>query len=136
MAVVGINHVTLCVSDLERSIAFYTNVLGFAAVASWSKGAYLEAGQLWLALILNPDYSRDDNEDYSHIALTCQAAEFETLSSKLEEAGVREWPTNLSEGNSKYFCDPDGHQLEIHVGDLKTRLSEMRKNPWEEIKFF
>ena len=48
-AVRGLNHITLSVSDLARSFDFYARVLGFAPKARWDKGAYLEAGDLWLA---------------------------------------------------------------------------------------
>jgi glutathione S-transferase fosA5 len=34
----GLNHITLSVSDVERSFEFYTTVFGFEAVARWPKG--------------------------------------------------------------------------------------------------
>lgn len=52
--ITGLNHVTVAVADVERSLAFYRDVLGCSVRAVWSDGAYLEAGTLWLCL------SRDD----------------------------------------------------------------------------
>ncbi len=46
----GVNHVTLAIRDVEASFAFYTQVLGFRPVAKWPKGAYLLAGDTWIAL--------------------------------------------------------------------------------------
>ena len=46
MAVSGLNHVTLSVSNLDRSFDFYAGVLGFSTVVRWSTGAYLIAGNL------------------------------------------------------------------------------------------
>lgn len=49
--VVGVDHITISVSDIERSYAFYTGTLGLRPVARWSTGAYLLAGPAWIALV-------------------------------------------------------------------------------------
>jgi len=49
---------------------------------------------------------------------------------------VTEWQTNRSEGVSFYFLDPDGHQLEAHVGSLNSRLAECRAKPYKGMRFF
>ncbi|HEX6993995.1 MAG TPA: VOC family protein [Gammaproteobacteria bacterium] len=41
----GVNHITFAVSDLQRSLRFYVEVLGCAKVATWNQGAYLRAGE-------------------------------------------------------------------------------------------
>ena len=46
----GINHLTLSVSDLARSFQFYTDVRGLKPMALWSSGAYLTCGPTWAAL--------------------------------------------------------------------------------------
>jgi len=46
----GLNHLTLAVTDLQRSVDFYVRVLGFRPRAQWDMGAYLELGDLWLCL--------------------------------------------------------------------------------------
>ena len=132
----GLNHITLSVSDLERSFDFYTRILDFDPVARWAKGAYLELDGLWLALVLDPKVEGIDRSDYSHIAFSCLADDFAALSEALEHEGFGAWSENRSEGDSYYFRDPDGHKLEIHVGDLETRLQDMKANPWGEIRFF
>ncbi|MEM7210807.1 MAG: VOC family protein [Pseudomonadota bacterium] len=134
--ITGVNHVTLAVADLGRSFEFYTDLLGLTPEARWDRGAYLSAGNLWLALIVVPKRTPSTAEDYSHIALSCDADQFDALRSRIETAGAAEWSKNRSEGASHYFLDPDGHRLEIHVGDLQTRLAEMRAKPWAEITFY
>ena len=101
----GLNHLTLAVTDLERSFAFYRDLLGFRPSAIWNTGAYLSLGELWLCL-------------------------------SLLEAGVTEWRQNKSEGDSFYFLDPDGHQLEAHVGNLASRLTQCREAPYAGMRFF
>lgn len=120
----SLNHVTFAVSDIERSFRFYTNVLECRPVARWENGAYLTAGDTWIALVLS-DGPIDVRTDYSHIAFSCTQAAFPELRTKLEAAS-RAWSENTTEGDSFYFLDPDGHRLEIHVGDLKSRLAVMR----------
>jgi catechol 2,3-dioxygenase-like lactoylglutathione lyase family enzyme len=66
----GVNHITISVSDLARSLDFYTRVLGMRAVATWPVGAYLLVGGLWIALVEEKTIVRRPPEEYSHIALT------------------------------------------------------------------
>ena len=40
-----LNHITLSVSDLEKSLQFYRDVLGFTAHVMWDKGAYFSLGE-------------------------------------------------------------------------------------------
>lgn len=35
---INLSHIGLCVSDVERSLAFYTGVLGFTETAAWEVG--------------------------------------------------------------------------------------------------
>jgi len=41
-----------------------------------------------------------------------------------------------AKGNLYIFLDPDGHKLEVHIGNLSTRLESCRKNPYEGMVFF
>ena len=121
-AVSGLNHLTLAVGDLDRSLAFYRDVLGFRVAAAWATGAYLEAGTLWLCLSVGPVSRRDD---YTHVALSVAPEAFAELAA-LVSAVAPIWQANFSEGESLYFLDPDGHRLELHVGSLASRLADYR----------
>ena len=132
----GLNHITLAVSDLERSFAFYTDLLGCRPVARWDRGAYVMAGETWLALVVDDKVRDAARPDYSHIALSCPEAAFDQQVLRLKAAGCTDWSDNRSEGASYYFTDPDGHKLELHVGNLDSRLRHMKAAPWTEIEYF
>ncbi|MCT7376422.1 fosfomycin resistance glutathione transferase [Chelativorans salis] len=124
----GLNHITLAVSDLNRSIAFYRETLGMTLRAEWPEGAYMEAGALWLCLSLDPAARTLPHPDYTHIAFDISPTTFKALCMRIEKV-ARSWKTNASEGGSLYFLDPDGHKLELHVGSLETRLEHYKANP-------
>lgn len=134
--ITGVNHVTLSVRDLDVSFDFYTKILGIKPRAKWLQGAYLEAGKIWLALIVDKKMRTHNNPEYSHLALSVKPKDFGPISKRIRESGAKIWHRNTTEGPSIYFLDPDGHKLEIHVGDLKTRLIWAKTNPWKGLEFF
>ena len=132
----GINHVTLAVRDLERSFTFYTEVLGLRAAARWDRGAYLRAGDDWLALILDPNVREGPLPEYTHLAFSVSGSSFEEMGERVAEAGTEIWQDNPTPGRSLYFLDPDGHKLEIYASDLSCRIEADRRNPPPGMVFF
>jgi catechol 2,3-dioxygenase-like lactoylglutathione lyase family enzyme len=132
----GINHVTFAVSDIPRSFRFYSEVLGLKPILRWKNGAYFLAGETWLALNLDECAATSSKKDYSHLAFSCLKKDFNKQKEKILSSGSSEWSKNQSEGKSLYFTDPDGHRLELHVGDLASRLKAVRDNPPDEAEFF
>ncbi|MDU8913332.1 VOC family protein [Aestuariicoccus sp. MJ-SS9] len=126
MPITGVNHITLCVTDLDRSLAFYRDVLGGRLAAGGGRAAYLELGTLWLCLEVAAAVAT--REDDSHFALACAPRDFDALAARIDAHAPR-WKENRSEGASLYFRDPDGHKLELHVGELESRLAHYRAHP-------
>ncbi len=129
----GLNHLTLAVADVDRSLAFYRDVLGCSVRAVWADGAYLEAGPLWLCLSRDENARSSPHADYTHVAFSVSEANFSRMSERLTAECVI-WKDNRSEGASTYFLDPDGHKLEIHLGSLEARLSYYRENPSNSVR--
>ncbi|WP_192458460.1 VOC family protein [Musicola keenii] len=131
----GFNHLTLSVCDLPRSIRFYHQLLQFRLEAEWARGAYLSLPGFWLCLTLEPE--RDElSTGYTHYAFSIEKADFPSFCQRLRQAGVVEWKDNRSEGDSLYFLDPDAHQLEVHVGDLRSRLAGCRQAPYDDMTIY
>ncbi|MBF4177401.1 FosA family fosfomycin resistance glutathione transferase [Lelliottia nimipressuralis] len=134
----SLNHLTLAVSNLQTSVAFWRDLLGLSLHAQWDTGAYLTCGELWLCLSFDEtrDYVPPNESDYTHYAFSVAPADFESFSHRLEQAGVTVWKSNKSEGASFYFLDPDGHKLELHAGDLAARLAACREKPYAGMQFY
>jgi len=144
--ITGLNHITLSVCDLEQSLLFYKNLLGADAKVKWRQGAYLELGGVWLCLSFKSSLNARGTQliekrktfnghDYSHIAWSVSQEHFQIVVKRLKAEGVVEWQANRSEGESFYFLDPDDHRLELHVGDLKSRLASLQKQPYEDCEW-
>ncbi|MBP2027165.1 catechol 2,3-dioxygenase-like lactoylglutathione lyase family enzyme [Acetoanaerobium pronyense] len=132
----GINHITFAVSNLEKSVEFYVNILGLRLVGEWDKGAYLLAGNQWVALNVESAVILDKKSDYSHISFNVLSTDFQKMKDKLESAGVKSFKENSSEGDSFYFLDPDGHKLELHYNTIEDRLKWARENDWSTFELY
>jgi catechol 2,3-dioxygenase-like lactoylglutathione lyase family enzyme len=128
----GLNHITIAVSELDRSLSFYTEIIGMKAHVCWDGGAYLSLGGVWFCLSCDKVLP---SQDYSHIALDIDKQDFAEFVKKLRLAGIIEWKQNTSEGHSVYFLDPDGHKLEVHNGDLSSRLKALKSHPYLNLKW-
>ena len=131
----GLNHLTLSVRDLAHSVVFYRDTLGLRLHARWDRGAYLSAGDLWLCLSLDEGTASGKGRSYTHYAFSISQEDFPAFATRLRAAGVSEWQQNRSAGDSLYFLDPDGHQLEAHAGSLAQRLAACRAAPYQGMVF-
>lgn len=128
----GLNHITIAVSNVQTSLDFYTQILGFTGHVVWESGAYLSINGLWVCLSKD---TPSPAQDYSHIAWSVEADKFEDIKRTLLSAGVRQWKTNKSEGDSLYCLDPDGNKFEIHVGSLEQRLASLKTAPYKGLRW-
>lgn len=119
MTITDIHHVAVLVADLERSLAFYRDLLGLAVDPARPDlgypGAWLTVGrrQPHLMVLPDPDAEAERPEHGGrdrHIALAVD--EVEALAERLEAAGVA--VTRSRSGRAAIFCrDPDGNALEF-----------------------
>lgn len=106
----SLNHLTLAVSDLQKSVTFWHELLGLALHARWNTGAYLTCGDLWVCLSYDEarQYVPPQESDYTHYAFTVAEEDFEPFSHRLEQAGVTVWKQNKSEGRRSIFSTRTG----------------------------
>jgi fosfomycin resistance protein FosX len=128
MPVTSLNHVTLIVSDLERSARLWREGLGATEVYdssdknhSLSQEKFFLLGGVWIALMRGEPAARS----YRHVAFHVPETELPTYEHRLRalDAEIRPpRPRVQGEGLSLYFHDYGNNLLELHSGSLEDRL--------------
>ena len=121
--VVGLDHVSVLVSDLEKSLHFYQHIIGLPLQARPSlgfDGAWLAVGEqhsIHLLCLPNPDAGRLSPEHVGrdrHVALSVTSTD--DIKQRLIAAGIGF--TLSQSGRDALFCrDPDGNGVELLVNN-------------------
>jgi catechol 2,3-dioxygenase-like lactoylglutathione lyase family enzyme len=126
VAITRLNHAVLFVSDLERSVAFYTTVLGFRVVPMTPEGfnaAFLQApdstndhdlGLFEIGAGAGPSQAGRQTVGLYHLAWEVDTlAELARLHDALAAAGALAGSSGHGTTKSLYGRDPDGLEFEI-----------------------
>ncbi len=116
----GIDHIVLHCSDVGRSKAFYTQILGMTVYRENDGQVFLHAGGQGVALFhrRNARSTSDPStagNDLNHLALNVASGSYESLKSELEGRGIAVGG-RPGDDHCIYFCDPDGHRLQLIFG--------------------
>ena len=142
--ITGINHINLAVKDIPTSFTFYKDVLGFTPLCRSEGSAYLlagepdSAGSVWISLDLDRELRHQPSASNTHLAFSVKREHFEKMCQAIIHSGAIIYKENTSPGDSLYFLDPDGHKLEIHVGDWRSRIDYRKKDPggWKNVRWY
>jgi catechol 2,3-dioxygenase len=120
-----LGHVVFYVKDLERSLEFYRDLLGFTQVGQIFNGAAaaLTSGRTHHELLLiqvgdAPGPPRGPRRGLYHIGIKVGNSLDELRSAKqeLEQAGVTiDGMSDHTVSQSLYLKDPDGNEVELYV---------------------
>jgi catechol-2,3-dioxygenase len=123
MPIFRLNHAVLYVRDVERSLAFYRDVLGFEAVMRMPGAAFIQApgstndhdlGLFQLGAGAGPSEAGRRTVGLYHLAWEVDTlAELERLAGRLAEAGALVGASDHGTTKSLYAKDPDGLELEV-----------------------
>ena len=126
--IVDIDHIVLNVADVERSLDFYSRVLGLPAerVDAWRRGELrfpsvrISASSI-IDLVHAPADAGDRPLNLAHFCLVTDADDLDAVAGSLKSAGVaiEVGPAVRSgaRGNalSIYFRDPDNNLIELRT---------------------
>ena len=118
---ITLHHVSLIVSDTDKSLEFYCGILGLERVERPDlcfPGAWLKVGGQHIHLLELPNPDSTDNRPLHggrdrHTAFSVQ--DLDLLRQRLQEAGI---DYNMSQsGRKALFCrDPDANAIELIGG--------------------
>lgn len=123
----GLHHTALISSDVERTVRFYQDVLGFPLTELIENRDYPGSSHFFFDigngnLIAFFDFPGLDVGPYAevlgglhHMAISVEPARWDALVARLTEAGV---PHEVHSGVSVYFRDPDGARIELIADPL------------------
>ena len=137
--ITGIDHVALNVRNIDKSVEFYTKVLGLQVTKREpSKPGveyFLDCGPSLIGIIQAKDFNRVhafENEGLgaNHFSFRIHAKDFDPMIANLEKHGVKiEFAKKREKSWSLYFYDIDGNKLEATSWPLEDGLpvSEIKK---------
>jgi catechol 2,3-dioxygenase-like lactoylglutathione lyase family enzyme len=125
LRVTAINHVVLNVTDMERSIKFYMEILGFEnrnESGEFNRARnFLLCGMQGLDLFEVPR-EVTSGQEMNHMAFNVAANDLDEVEKALLEVGVE--ASARTHRNSVFIADPDGHRIEILPRNAHERERE------------
>ncbi len=123
---IGLDHLALKVTDMEKSLAFYQQVLGLEVLRrsgpseAGGYAAVLRAGDQMLDLFSRPDFVSADKDTpvgMDHLCLQIDAASIDDVIDVLHQEQVEIFwgPVTRQRSTSVYVYDPDGVHVELRV---------------------
>ncbi|MCO1659487.1 VOC family protein [Pseudonocardia humida] len=126
----GVHHVAFVARDVEQTIRFYQETLGFPLVELVENRDYAGSSHFFFDighrnLLGFFDFPGHDHADWvetigalQHMALSVTPERFDALRAKLDEAGIEYLGPDRGVDNSLYIRDPNGLGLEFYREEL------------------
>jgi glyoxylase I family protein len=126
----GIHHAAFVCKDVEETIRFYQDFLGFPLVELVENRDYAGSSHFFFDLgnrnLLGFfDFPGHEHEPYTetigalqHLAISVSPEQFERAKAKLDAAGVDYLGPDRGADDSMYFRDPNGMGIELYREEL------------------
>ncbi len=128
----GVHHVALIARDVEETVTFYQDVLGFPLVELVENRDYAGSSHFFfdigngnlLGFFDFPGHDHPESQEtiggVQHIAISVDDAQFRAARARLDEAGVEYLGPDRGVWDSLYFRDPNGAPIELYRETLGT----------------
>ena len=131
MKIIGIDHAAISVNDLDKSLEFYTKILGFKVSPREHQKPgieyFLDCGPSLVGLMQGNAKDgvhklQDGGLGGNHVAFRVHTSDFDKIVEELKALEVKITFTKKREKSwSVYFLDPDGNKLEMTAWPLEDR---------------
>lgn len=122
MQIKALGHVVIRVSEIERSEAFYKDILGLEVCARYDqdnvKMAFFTLGNHHdFAIMQSSELGEAKHSALDHVAFNIgdHIDDLIEAKAKLERDGVTTDPVDHGVTKSIYFIDPDGNGIELYI---------------------
>jgi len=127
----GLAHVCFTVRNLDASIAFYRDKLGFAPAFDFINekgerfGVYLHIGARNFIELFSGRPEAAANQSYKHFCV--EVGDIEATVAQLRSKGVEVTPVKMGSDSSwqAWLNDPDGNRIELH-----GYTAQSKQAPW------
>ena len=117
----GIDHIVLCVSDVERSVTWYRDHLGLVAerLEEWRAGdAPFVSLRVDAATLIDLLADEPSGRNVDHVAFVTDRSGFDAFVATHADI-IEMGPASLfgarGQGDGVYVRDPDGHRVEVRT---------------------
>jgi catechol 2,3-dioxygenase-like lactoylglutathione lyase family enzyme len=114
--VATLNHVTLFVSNVDRSVAFYQRLLGLPVMSRQDNGINLAAGSSFVGIYAAQN---DARPHINHFCLGVERFDVDQAMKACADQGVKGRVRMRGDVKEFYFNDPDG--LSVQLQDVGYR---------------
>lgn len=120
----GFNYTGITVSDIERSIEFYRDILDFDYLdrVSDEEKAFMSMGDIIIALIRSEGYRAEDSSA-SRVSFYVDEEDFDDIIDDMEETGlaIASGPDEKGDIQFIIITDPDNNKIEITTPRIAIR---------------
>jgi glyoxylase I family protein len=128
----GVHHVALIARDVEETIRFYQDLLGFPLVELVENRDYAGSSHFFfdigngnlLGFFDFPGHEHPESTEtlggVQHIAISIGDEDFRAARARLDDAGVEYVGPDRGVEDSVYFRDPNGAPIELYREELGT----------------
>jgi len=127
----GVHHLAMICSDVERTVAFYQEVIGFPLVEVMENRDYPGSTHFFLDIGhgnllaffdfpgLDLDEAVEAHGSVQHVAIATDQERLDAVRARLDEQGIPYLGPDRGLTDSIYVKDPDGIQIELLAQPLR-----------------